>query len=280
MPGKNYLYRNNVCIENTETMKKIFTKTVQLLLVTICLAPTLAKAQNADTVKTQSQMHSGWHKDMTGGLELQAEYRKNNVRDINAYLVPKGFPLLANNSTWFNLSMTRMYNNRLITTLGIGGTAPESATANNVKVSIFRGQIQIGAGYNLSTNAAYRFYPTVGLNFQNSFLKVKDNGNINSTTDFGQEITQSSSSKTLNQHTFGIELGGGFDYVIHLKSKQMDCVTVDRTIPIGIRAGYYIAASNSDWKVDGHKLTTGPDSKPNGVFLTFVLGLGYGVHKN
>jgi hypothetical protein len=40
---------------------------------------------------------------------------------------------------------------------------------------------------------------------------VKDNGNINSTTDFGQEITQSSSSKTLNQHTFGIELGGGFD---------------------------------------------------------------------
>jgi hypothetical protein len=120
----------------------------------------------------------------------------------------------------------------------------------------------------------------VGLNFQNSFLKVKDNANINSTTDFGQEITQSSSSKTLNQHTFGIELGGGFDYVIHLKSKQMDCVTVDRTIPIGIRAGYYIAANNSDWKVDDHKLTTGPDSKPNGVFLTLVLGLGYGVHKN
>jgi hypothetical protein len=260
-------------------MKNFFTKTAMLLLVTICLAPALAKAQGTDTVKTHNWMHNGWNKRMAGSLDLQVEYRKNNVSQLNNYLVQNGFGTLANNSAWYNLGMTRIYNNKLITTLGIGGTGSESVTANDVKISLFRGQIQVGAGYNLSTNSAYRFYPTVGLNFQNSFLKVKDNGNINSTTDFGTELTKSSASKTLNQMTFGIELGGGFDYVIKLKSKQMDCVTVDRNIPIGIRAGYYIAASNSDWKVDGHKLLTGPDAKTNSVFVTLVVGLGYEVHK-
>ncbi len=260
-------------------MKTIFTKRVCLLLLMIGIGISAAKAQSADTVKRNSWRNHDWNKNVSGATEIQVEYRKSHVGKLNTYLVEQGFPALDDNNIWYNLGMSRIYNNRFITTLGIGGTGSKSVVANDVKVSMFSGQIQVGAGYNVATSTNYRLYPTIGLNFQNSFLKVKDLGNINSTTDFGEELTKSSSSKTLNQYTFGLEFGGGFDYVIKLKSKQMDCVTLERNIPIGIRAGYYLPVSNSDWRVDDHKLVNGPDVKTGSFFVTVVLGLGYGFHK-
>jgi hypothetical protein len=92
-------------------------------------------------------------------------------------------------------------------------------------------------------------------------------------------LLNSTASKTFWQPNFGIELGAGFDYVIKLKSKKMDCFEVERNIPIGIHAGYYINAYASDWKVDGYKLQNNANQKQNAVFIAFNIGLGYKVKK-
>ncbi len=110
-------------------------------------------------------------------------------------------------------------------------------------------------------------------------MNIQDKGREQNVSNFNQELLNSTSSKTLYQANLGIELGAGFDYVIKLKPKQMDCFTVQRNIPIGIRAGYYIHAASGDWRINDYKLNNGPDNNQGAVFVSLNIGLGYSVKK-
>jgi hypothetical protein len=260
-------------------MKYASVKFIIVLSLIIVSTTFCAKAQNADTA-SRNKKADHWHRfDVAGSFDFQVEYRKNNVDELNSYLTQQGFGALNNNNIWLNLAANKIYANKLVTMLAIGATPQASVTANDIKVSLWRGQIQIGAGYNLSSSTSYRLYPMVGVNFGDAKLKVKDMGNINNTNDFGEALFNQSASKTLHQHTFAIELGAGFDYVIKLKDKQMDCFTLQRNIPIGIRVGYYLPTYMSNWEVDDHELLNGPEKKVSSFFATLSIGLGYGVKK-
>jgi hypothetical protein len=111
-------------------------------------------------------------------------------------------------------------------------------------------------------------------------LRIQDNARTQSTSDFSSELLNSTSSKTLWNPRFGVELGAGFDYIIKLKEKQMDCYTIQRNIPIGFRIGYYLQATDSNWKIDdNYNLNNGPNNKQSNIFVSLNIGLGYAVKK-
>ncbi|MGZ3871593.1 MAG: hypothetical protein ACXVJD_01680 [Mucilaginibacter sp.] len=249
-------------------------KLIYTLFAFTVLISSTAMAQNTDTVKTNR-----WMKHQpAGAVQIQLTYRKGNISQLNDALNANGFPAIKQNNLWINASMSHICKNWMFED-GIGFTPIATSEVNDLKVKYNQYQLFWRAGYNLSTNSAVRFYPFAGVNFSGAVLKVQDNARIQNTNNFTDELLNSTSSKTFWQPNFGIELGAGLDYVIKMKPKKMDCFTVERNIPIGIRAGYYINAAAGDWKVDSYKLQNSPNQKQNAVFIAFNIGLGYKVNK-
>jgi hypothetical protein len=232
------------------------------------------KAQQTDTVKTR-----GWfNHNIAGAAQIQLTYRKGNIDGLNQALNSNGIPSIKENDLWINASMSHICHNWIMEN-GIGFTPVATSEINNLEAKYNQYQVYLRAGYNVSQNSDFRLYPFAGVNFSAAVLNIRDNNRIQSTNNFSSELLNSTSSKTFYQPNFGVELGAGFDYVIKMKPKKMDCFTIDRNIPIGIRAGYYINAYTGDWKIDSYSLHSGPDQKQSAVFLSFNIGLGFEVKK-
>jgi hypothetical protein len=233
-----------------------------------------AKAQNADTLK----MHHWRMHDAAGAAEIQVTYRNNNLNQLNQVLNNNGIPSLGHNDVWINAAMSHIVHHWVMEN-GIGFTPVTTAENNNIKAKYNQYQAYLRMGYDVSKNAETRLYPFVGLNFSAAVLRIQDDGRIQNTADFSQELLNNTASKTFYQPNFGIELGAGFDYLIKLKAKKMERFTIERNIPIGIRAGYYINAAQGDWKIDNYKLQNGPDKKQGAFFVSLNIGLGFKVKK-
>jgi len=252
-------------------MKKLINS---LLFITALFGVTSVKAQQADTVKTK-----GWFKhDIAGAIQLQVTYRKGDISQLDQALNTNGIPSISEYDVWINASMSHVFNNWLLED-GLGFTPVATSSLNNLDAKYNQYQAFFRAGYNISQNSNFRLYPFAGINFSAAVLDIQDNNRIQSTSNFSDEILNSTSSKTFYQPNFGIELGAGFDYLIKMKPKKMDCFTIERNIPIGIRAGYYINTYAGDWKIDNYSLQNGPTQKQSAVFLSFNIGLGYEVKK-
>ena len=233
---------------------------------------TTVKAQ--DTVKTK-----GWFRhEIAGAAQIQLTYRKGKTLQLNQDLARVGIPALNSNDIWINASMSH-YKHNWIMEDGLGFTPIATSSVNDLKARYNQYQAYFRAGYNLSKNNDIKLYPFVGINFSAAVLNIQDNASTKSVTDFTQELLNSTSSKTFYQPNFGIELGGGFDYLIKLKPKKMDFIEVQRNIPIGIRAGYYINTYAGNWKIDNYSLNNGPSQKQSAVFISFNIGLGYVLNR-
>ena len=250
------------------------------ILCVILLTGIAANAQKTDTTKRRD-----WHNRMmmnhempAGTVQIQATYRNYDMGALNSALNNGGLPSLSDNNIWINLSMNHI-NDKWIGEDGVGFTPISSSNANNIKTRFNQYQFFLREAYNLSNNSSFRAYPFIGANFSLAVLEIQDNNREQNVTNFSQELLNSTSSKTLYQPNFGVEFGGGFDYVIKLSSKQMDCVTIQRNIPIGIRAGYYLNTYASNWKINDYNLNNGPNGKQSAVFVSLNIGLGYKITK-
>jgi len=247
------------------------------LFIAIALLGSLkANAQSTDTSKT---MGFGWFRhQLAGAAQIQVTYRKADLNGLNQVLNSNGFKSLANNDVWINASMSHIHG-KWIFEDGIGFTPITTSDNDNLKAKYNQYQLYTRAAYNFSNDPNLRLFPFVGLNFSAAVLDIQDNNRIQSTSDFSQELLNSTSSKTFYQPNFGIELGAGMDYLIPVKTKNMGCFELKRNIPIGLRAGYYINAAQSDWRIDSYKLQNGPDNKQSAVFVSINIGLGYEITK-
>jgi hypothetical protein len=255
-------------------MKKL---TSALLLITALFGTATLKAQT-DTVKTKSWFMHGH--DFAGAAQIQLTYRKGNISQLNQILNNNGIPSINQYDLWINASMSHIHHNWLMED-GIGFTPVAKSSQNNLDVKYNQYQAYLRLGYNVSQNSNFRLYPFAGINLSAAILNIEDKNRIQSTSNFSDELLNSTSSKTFYQPNFGIDLGAGFDYVIKLKPKQMECFTIQRNIPIGIRAGYYFNTYASDWRLY-HNYTpeaNNPNQKQSAIFLTFNIGLGYEVKK-
>ena len=252
-------------------MKKIFT----FLLTAACISSGLSvSAQQIDTVKT----NKWFKKDFAGSALIGVTYRKTELTHLNQILNANGIPSVSSNNVWINATMDHVFK-KFLWEDGIGFTPITQSEVNGLKTKYNQYNIFLRFGYDVSSSSNYRLFPFAGANFNAGVLNIQDKRRIESTNDFAAEILNSTSSKTFYQPNIGIDLGAGFDYLIKLKSKQMDNVLVERNIPIGIRAGYMINAYQGDWKVDNHDLQNGNDKKNSAFFISFNIGIGYHITK-
>ena len=248
-----------------------------LLAVVAFMSTYNAKAQTTDTVKTNGWFHHH-HEQFTGTAQIQVTYRQSDLGTLNGILTSNGLARLGENSIWINASMNHSFGN-WIWEDGIGFTPVTTSDANDIKVNYNQYQIFGRIGYNVLSNPDMRLFPFAGLNLSAAILDIEDKARIESTSSFADEISNSSTSKSFYQPNFGIDLGVGFDYLIPVKPKDMGCMLVQRQIPIGIRAGYYINAYQSDWRIDDNYKLTGPTDKQSAVFVSVNIGLGFEVKK-
>ena len=257
-------------------MKKL--KITLSFLITITGFAASVQAQN-DTTKH----HSWFNRKISGAMQIQATYRKSDLSQLNAVLAPTSIVSVPDNNIWLNLSMSHLHKKWLFED-GIGGTfTSQNNPANYGKSMISKYnqfQFYTRAGYDISSNANIRFYPFVGLNLFDAMLRIQDINRNRNTQDFSTELTNLTASKTLWNPQLGFEFGVGFDYLIKMTPKKMDYFTVQRNIPIGLRIGYYLQATNNRWQFDdNYNLNNGPNDKQSAVFVSFNIGLGYAIKK-
>lgn len=244
-----------------------------LLLCTVAIFS--AKAQDTTRMGGMKQ----WFAKPEGSGLIQVSYRHAKLGQLNSVLNKNGIPNLPSNDIWLNLVADHIHGDWIFED-GIGFTPVSTSTGdNNIKAKYNQYQLYFRLAYNVSPSSDFRLYPFAGINLSAANLRIQDKGRIDNTSDFSQELLNSTASKNLWQPNFGIDLGAGFDYLIKVKSKQIDCVTIQRSIPIGVRVGYYINAANGDWRVDDHRLTDGPAEKQSNVFVSLNIGLGYKISK-
>jgi hypothetical protein len=237
---------------------------------------------NAIAVKAQdtTKMHGWMHHDIAGAAQIQVTYRKGNIDQLNRALNANGFSNINPDNIWINASMSHINKNWIMED-GIGFTPIASTENDGVKVKYNQYQLFGRLGYNLSNSTDFRLFPFAGLNFSAAVLDIQDKNKTQAAGSLTNEILTQSASKILYQPNFGVELGLGFDGVIKMKAKQIDCITIERNVPIGLRVGYYINTYASDWKIDSYGLSSnGANQKQSQVFVSFNIGLGYEVKKN
>ncbi|MDB5018202.1 MAG: hypothetical protein JWQ84_3034 [Mucilaginibacter sp.] len=253
-------------------MKKFISS---VFIIAALFSAITARAQQTDTVKT----HNWFGHNIAGAAQIQLTYRRGNISQLNNALNQNGIPSINANELWINASMSHICHNWIMED-GIGFTPVATSSENNIDVKYNQYQAFFRAGYNVSQNSSFRLYPFAGINLSAAVLDIRDNNRIQSTSSFSDEILNSTSSKTFYQPNFGIELGAGFDYVIKMKPKKTDCFTIERNIPIGVRAGYYFNTYAGDWRINNYSLqNNGRNQKQNAVFVSFNIGLGYAVKK-
>ena len=247
-------------------------KLTTIFLISVCVAAT----------STSSNGQSTMRKDIAGTMQLQGMFRESKLGQLNGILNANGIPALPDNNYWLNLSMNHMHE-RFVMENGIGASFTSSSapnTANGIHAKYNQFQIYGRAGYNIAKSENMRLFPFVGINLSQAVLRIRDDRRIQSTSDFSSELLNSTSSKTIWNPRFGLEFGGGFDYLIGVKDKKIDNYTIHRYIPVGVRIGYYLQTSNSNWRVEGtHNLNNGPNNKQSNIFVNVNIGLGYKVQR-
>jgi len=250
-------------------------KLLPALFITIAfLVGHSAKAQTTDSVNSSKWMHH----QFAGTMQIQVTYRQSRLGELNNALTGSGIGKLGANDFWINASMNHAFG-KWIEEDGIGFTPISSSDLNGIKAKYNQYQIYGRLGYNVLNKTNMRLFPFAGINFSAAVLDIQDKNGIQSTSSFSGELRNSTYSKTFYQPNFGIDLGIGYDNLIPVKAKDMGCFMVQRYIPIGVRAGYYIHAAQSDWRIDSYKLQDGPDNKQGSIFVSVNIGLGFEVKK-
>ena len=250
-------------------------KLTSLLIVVSGLCAVFSvQAQQTDSVTDRNW----FRRDIVGAVQLQFTYRPGDISQLNQALTANGLRPISVNNLWINASMHHDWQN-WVTEDGIGFTPVAGSANNGLYAKYNQYQAYFRAGYNVLQSKQIKLYPLIGINFSASVLNIDDNNRIQSTGNFTNELLNSSASKTFYEPNFGIEIGAGFDYLIKVKPKKMDCLLIQRNIPIGVRAGYYFNTYAGDWRINSYSLGTSPDQKQSAVFLTFNIGLGYEVNK-
>lgn len=235
------------------------------------------QAQNQDTTKSGGWFSHNMH-NFAGTAQIQSTYRYTYFAPLNAVLHANGISSLSGNDIWINASMNHVHNQWILED-GIGFTPVSKSSAGGLEARFNQYQGYLHLGYNVVQNPDLRVFPFAGVNLSAAVLNIRDNTGIKSISNFSDELLNSTASKTFYQPNFGIELGGGLDYLIKVADKTMDCFTIERSIPIGIRAGYYLNAARGDWRTDGYKLEDGPNKNQSAFFVSLNIGLGYAVKK-
>jgi hypothetical protein len=252
-------------------MKKLI---LALFAVAAIFSTQTLKAQIGDSVKWDGL----FKRQLAGAAQIQVTYRNYDMGQLNHILNNNGIPSLSNNDIWINASMMHVHGNWLFED-GLGFTPITSSNIDNLYAKFNQYQLYARAAYNFSASPQIRLFPFAGANFSLAVLDIQDKNRLETTSDFSTELLNTTSSKTFYQPNFGIELGGGMDYLFKVKDKNMGCFMVQRNIPLGLRVGYYINAAQGDWKVDSYSLQNGPDKKQNAVFVSLNIGLGYEIKK-
>ncbi|WP_374949282.1 hypothetical protein [Mucilaginibacter sp.] len=252
-------------------MKKIL---ISLFVAGLLFGATTTQAQ----YRKQSMEDRFFNKDISGAALLQVGYRQTDLSQLNGFLANNGIPAISDNNYWINAAMQKTYK-KWVNEHGIGFSLPNSSEANGIKARYSQAALFARTGYNLSNRSDIQLYPFAGINLNLAMFNIKDKTGIESVSNFSQEILNKTSSKTFYQTKFGIDLGMGFDYLIKVKSKELEHATIERSIPLGLRLGYHIGVAQSDFKVDGHELANGPSDKNSAFFATASFGLGYHIVK-
>lgn len=221
-------------------------------------------------------------KEVAGTMQIQGMFRSSKLGQLNGILNANGLASLPDNNYWINLSMNHIHK-RLVFEDGIGASFTSTSAANpvnGIKTKYNQFQIYGRVGYNIATREKMRVFPFAGINLTQSLLRIRDDNRTQNTSEFSSELLNQTASKTLWNPRFGLEFGGGFDYLIGVKDKKVDNYVIHRNIPIGVRIGYYLQTSNNNWKIDNnYNLNNGPNNKQSNVFVNVNIGLGYRIKR-
>jgi hypothetical protein len=229
-----------------------------LVLSLGALATVQAQDPDAGTPADESAIEASG----TGFFAVGTQF--TDLNSLNNRLANAGYPTFASETVSLGGGGYGIVANRLM----LGGEGHGLITADGT----FQGRgVSVGGGYGLFTLGYLfrpapnlRVYPQAGIGGGGLQLDIESQGTADT---FDDVLDTPNRSATVGRASLLASLGGGMEYQFGPPGEG--------GVRLGLRAGYLLSALDSDWQLDEHSLSQGPDATMQGPFFRLIIG-GFG----
>ena len=193
-----------------------------------------------------------------------------NLNNLNNFLESKGYPALNEQYPVLGIGGLLMLK-KIVLNLEIVRTLSNTNTDDKRYFSSSRTKYSVlNCGYLLKSDKGLMYYPYVGFGMGRLYLRVRESESQSFDDITG---TQKGSDSTVTH--FLLNVGMGVDYFHKFKKKNHG----KNNLVLGVRIGYLFSPFQNDWRVNHIPISNGPDTRINGPYIRFTIGLGGWIEK-
>ena len=196
---------------------------------------------------------------MMGGGFLDIDALKSTLKD-HGYWEPTNFSISLGGG-----------GHAIVGKLIIGGEGHsilgDRVTSGDTKTAIYGGYGMFNLGYIVHSTKTFRLYPLLGLGGGGLTFEILDTGG---SPTFGDLLDHPTRSVEMSTGGFMASFALGFDYLVVFEETEEGV----GGLVFGLRAGYSLALTKSDWQMDELNISGGPEIGITGPFIRLLIGGG------
>ena len=203
---------------------------------------------------------------------LGVGYFRNDHSSLNRSLEKLGFNPIAEDLITVSASSHFFINRFLVGVDVMGFKAPDDDQPNNTLTDLMGYAYELKTGYAFVNKNKFRLYPYVGVQFNNSWLRLYDNSPVEN---MGDIFASDRKEGTIVFQNTSLGLGFHAEKLISLKNREWDCPQNARYMSVGVQLGYQVILGGSgNGAYNGQELSDAPDFGLSGPYVKLVLGHG------
>jgi len=185
---------------------------------------------------------------------------------LSSKLAAQGFEELEAENTFFGGAGYGVIGDKIIIG-GEGGGFGQDVSSDTLKASVGYGYGLFKVGYVIYSKGSLRVFPLFGMGGGGINLRIADTGGAP-----GFDALVKDPGREVNLSAGGLlfDLGLGMDYLLLLGGDEKG----EGGLLFGVRAGYTLSPTKTDWRMTDRDVLRGPDVRITGPYVHLMFGGG------
>jgi hypothetical protein len=210
-------------------------------------------------------LHAGdWNSEGFGGFSLGVVWP--DISDLNDVLQANGYAGFDKADLTLGIEGFRVFDDRFLVGTEFHYASQKTSTSTiDQQLNIFLSYVDFGYMVISNQDAGLNLYPMVGLGASWMNLRLTERGGV----DFSDIMADPGREAYLDKWDFIVQAAVGADYRVTTGRSLRSGKTAAY---LGVRAGYQLSVTSSDWNLAKIDVPGGPDTGVSGFFLRFAVG--------
>jgi hypothetical protein len=199
----------------------------------------------------------------SGSMYLKLGTRQSDFDELNARLEANGFGVYNNKYRYVGIGLNMFFGR---VTVGLeGGFSPVGKNATFVYERLWTSYACLDLGFSVHSSSRLEVYPVLGFGWATQSLRL-----YRTDRNFDDVLDGWWTNAEIYQSTLYLAPAVGLDYLITFSEDAYKLIGVN----LGLRAGYSLNVSTSEWQNNEADLADSPETAITGPFLELTIGLG------